>query len=41
MERICIGAEIAFVSRLPDNRRALENLRRMQAETVARSFEVT
>jgi len=39
MERICIGAEIAFVSRLPDNRRALENLRRMQAETVARPFE--
>ena len=39
IERICIGAQIAFVSRLPENQRALENLRRMQAETVARSFE--
>lgn len=32
MERICIGAEIGFVSRLPDHDSAIEQLQRMQAK---------
>lgn len=39
MERICIGAEIAFVSRLPANGPALEALRQMQAEITPSSFD--
>lgn len=41
MERICIGAEIAFVSRLPGNGPILEALRRMQERMTPTYFAKT
>ena len=39
MERICIGAEIAFVTRLPENGPTLELLRRTQMKITEAYFE--